>query len=66
MARHDGIIVESVAAPQPAPDEVLVQMTAVGVCGSDLHAAHGRHPFVPLPYLPGHEVVGVVASSVPR
>ena len=35
-------------------------MTAVGVCGSDLHAAHGRHPFVPLPYLPGHEVVGVV------
>ena len=60
VARHDGIIVESVAAPQPAPDEVLVQMTAVGVCGSDLHAAHGRHPFVPLPYLPGHEVVGVV------
>jgi 2-desacetyl-2-hydroxyethyl bacteriochlorophyllide A dehydrogenase len=31
-----------------------------GICGSDTHAAHGRHPFVRLPYHPGHEVVGVV------
>ena len=34
-----------------------------GVCGSDLHAAHGRHPFVPLPYRPGHEVVGVIETA---
>ncbi len=46
--------------PRPAAGEVLVQMVLSGVCGSDTHAAHGRHPFVPLPYLPGHEVVGVV------
>jgi 2-desacetyl-2-hydroxyethyl bacteriochlorophyllide A dehydrogenase len=48
--------------PVPGPDEALVQMTVSGVCGSDTHAAHGRHPFVPLPYRPGHEVVGVVAE----
>jgi 2-desacetyl-2-hydroxyethyl bacteriochlorophyllide A dehydrogenase len=35
------------------------------VCGSDTHAAHGRHPFINLPYYPGHEVVGVVAALGP-
>ena len=38
--------------PEPTP--------VIGVCGSDTHAAAGHHPFVPLPYNPGHEVVGVV------
>lgn len=37
-------------------------MAFSGICGSDIHATHGRHPFVPLPYHPGHEVVGVVAG----
>ena len=47
-------------APVPGAGEVLVRMAAVGICGSDVHASHGRHPFVPLPYHPGHEVVGTV------
>jgi 2-desacetyl-2-hydroxyethyl bacteriochlorophyllide A dehydrogenase len=51
-----------VRAPSAAPGEVLVRATVVGICGSDLHAALGRHPFIPLPYRPGHEVVGVVES----
>ena len=56
----DGAAVQEAAPPAPAPGEALVRMVAVGVCGSDLHASHGRHPFVPLPYAPGHEVLGVV------
>jgi 2-desacetyl-2-hydroxyethyl bacteriochlorophyllide A dehydrogenase len=44
------------------PGEVLVHSVVSGVCGSDTHAAHGRHPFIELPYHPGHEVVGVVAA----
>jgi 2-desacetyl-2-hydroxyethyl bacteriochlorophyllide A dehydrogenase len=46
--------------PTPLPDELGVETTVSGVCGSDTHAAAGHHPFVPLPYAPGHEVVGVV------
>ncbi|MDQ2758260.1 MAG: alcohol dehydrogenase catalytic domain-containing protein [Actinomycetota bacterium] len=46
--------------PTPAPGEVRVATTYVGVCGSDTHAFHGRHPFIPIPYLPGHEATGVV------
>ena len=48
--------------PEPAAGEALVEMIVVGVCGSDVHASHGRHPFVPLPYHPGHEVVGTVRA----
>lgn len=59
-AREDGVHVDLVTPPSPAPGEVAVAMTVAGVCGSDVHASHGRHPFVPLPYLPGHEVVGTV------
>jgi len=57
------IAVEAADVPVPGPDEALVRTLAAGVCGSDLHAAHGRHPFVPLPYRPGHEVVGVVETT---
>ena len=48
--------------PSPTADEVRVQTVLAGVCGSDTHAAHGEHPFVALPYHPGHEVVGVVQA----
>lgn len=58
----DDIAVEKVAEPQAGAGEVLVRSTVVGICGSDMHAAHGRHPFMSLPFWPGHEVVGVVAG----
>lgn len=56
------IEVEQVPVPEPTDGEVLVRMLVSGVCGSDTHAAHGKHPFVPLPYHPGHEVVGRVEA----
>jgi 2-desacetyl-2-hydroxyethyl bacteriochlorophyllide A dehydrogenase len=56
------IAVEAADIPAPGPHDALVRMHAAGVCGSDLHAAHGRHPFVSLPYRPGHEVVGVIET----
>jgi 2-desacetyl-2-hydroxyethyl bacteriochlorophyllide A dehydrogenase len=60
---HPGrIAVEAADVPSPGPGEALVRTLAAGVCGSDLHAAHGRHPFVALPYRPGHEVVGIIES----
>jgi 2-desacetyl-2-hydroxyethyl bacteriochlorophyllide A dehydrogenase len=58
----DDIAVEKVAEPRAGAGEVLVRSTIVGICGSDMHAAHGRHPFMSLPFWPGHEVVGVVAG----
>jgi 2-desacetyl-2-hydroxyethyl bacteriochlorophyllide A dehydrogenase len=54
--------IDSVATPSPGPGEALVRTVVSGVCGSDMHALHGRHPFISLPYAPGHEVVGVLKS----
>jgi len=49
-------------APEPAPDEVLVQVRACGVCRTDLHLAeHDLAPHRP-GTIPGHEVVGEVVA----
>lgn len=61
----DDISIEEVTAPEPGDNELLVRSTVIGICGSDTHAAVGHHPFIDLPYRPGHEVVGVVAASGP-
>jgi 2-desacetyl-2-hydroxyethyl bacteriochlorophyllide A dehydrogenase len=58
----DDIHIEEVDAPRAGSGDVLVRSTVVGICGSDMHAAHGRHPFMSLPFWPGHEVVGVVEA----
>jgi 2-desacetyl-2-hydroxyethyl bacteriochlorophyllide A dehydrogenase len=58
--------VHRVAVPAPMPGEALVRSVAAGICGSDIHALHGRHPFIPLPYSPGHEVLGVVVEAAER
>ncbi|MBO8191540.1 alcohol dehydrogenase catalytic domain-containing protein [Streptomyces oryzae] len=59
----DDITIEQVPAPVPGSGELLVRTAVVGVCGSDTHAAAGHHPFIELPYRPGHEAVGVVAGA---
>ncbi|MDM7991457.1 NAD(P)-dependent alcohol dehydrogenase [Arthrobacter sp. zg-Y877] len=51
--------------PQPGPDEVLVRVAAVGVCGSDVHYfRHGRigQFVVEEPLVLGHEASGTVAA----
>ncbi len=51
-----------VSRPVPGPDEVVIAVARVGICGSDLHAYHGRHPFIQLPVVPGHEFDGTVVE----
>ncbi|WP_273846788.1 zinc-dependent alcohol dehydrogenase [Rubrobacter calidifluminis] len=46
--------------PSRMPDEVLVAVSIVGVCGSDLHVFLGRHPRVRAPVVLGHECAGRV------
>lgn len=56
------IVVKQVDEPMPLSHEVKVSTLVAGICGSDLHSTAGLHPFVPLPYIPGHEVVGVITE----
>jgi len=58
--------IEEVAVPVPGPGEILVKVIACGVCHTDLHAANGDWPVRPTPpFIPGHEVAGVVAAMGP-
>lgn len=50
-----------VPEPQVKDDEVLIEVKAVSVCGSDLHIFHDNHPYWP-PMIMGHEFSGVIAD----
>ena len=51
-----------VATPVPGSSDVLVRILACGVCRTDLHVVDGELPDVPIPIVPGHEIVGRVES----
>ncbi|WP_438295941.1 zinc-dependent alcohol dehydrogenase family protein [Streptomyces sp. HUAS TT7] len=53
--------VEEVDDPAPGPREVVIQVAACGLCGTDLHILQGE--FAPrLPVVPGHEFAGEVVA----
>ncbi|SEL91212.1 alcohol dehydrogenase AdhP [Nonomuraea pusilla] len=53
--------IQEIPVPEPEPHQVLVRIEASGLCHTDIHAAHGDWPVKPgLPFIPGHEGVGVV------
>ena len=49
--------------PSPADGEVLIRVDAVGICGSDMHAYHGRDPRRVPPLILGHELAGRVIGG---
>ena len=52
--------------PVLPPDGVVVQVKASGVCRSDWHGWMGHDPSIRLPYVPGHELAGVVCAVGPQ
>jgi len=48
--------------PEPGEGELLVKLTACGVCFSDLGLLQGHYPFARFPVIPGHEITGTVAA----
>jgi threonine dehydrogenase-like Zn-dependent dehydrogenase len=55
------IEIREVPEPKIKDDEVLIEVKAVSVCGSDLHIYHDSHPYWP-PVTLGHEFSGVIAE----
>ena len=51
---------EEIDRPRAGPGEVVVRVTACGVCRTDLHIVDGELASVVSPIVPGHEIVGVV------
>ncbi len=59
---REKVEIREIPKPDIAPDDVLVRVRCVGVCGSDLHLYNGTHAFRKWPAILGHEVAGEVAA----
>ena len=54
---------EDRADPEPSTGQVLLAVHACAVCRTDLHVLDGDLPDIPLPIIPGHEIVGEVLAT---
>lgn len=51
-------------APVPGPGEVLIEVKACGICGTDIHVMHDNFPYWP-PVILGHEFAGEIVQLGP-
>jgi 2-desacetyl-2-hydroxyethyl bacteriochlorophyllide A dehydrogenase len=56
--------IEIVDIPMPhlGPEDVMVDVHYVGICGTDLNSYRGLMPLVTYPRIPGHEVSGIIVA----
>jgi threonine dehydrogenase-like Zn-dependent dehydrogenase len=53
---------ETVPDPTPQHHEAVVKVHACSICGSDVHAYHGKHPRLTFPRILGHEFAGEIVA----
>lgn len=54
------LIYSSVQKPHPKQNEILIKISACGICRTDLHVVDGELTHPKLPLIPGHQVVGTI------
>ncbi len=62
-AAGDSLHLETREIPQPVSHEVLVKVSACGVCRTDLHVQDNELPETTYPIIPGHQVVGTIMAA---
>ena len=64
--KHD-LRIEEIAKPVPGPGEVLIQVKACGICGTDVHIFHGDEGAAATPAgtVLGHEFAGIIEAVGP-
>ena len=62
LDRPGSFRVAQVPDPTPGEGQIVVQVAACGVCGTDIHIMDGEFPPTPYPITPGHEFAGTVAA----
>ncbi len=56
------IEIHEIEAPRPGPGQVLLRVQRIGVCGSDIHVFHGKHPYTSYPVVQGHEFSAILEA----
>jgi L-iditol 2-dehydrogenase len=65
MPEPGKVVIHSIMQPSPQQGEVLLKIQRIGICGSDVHVFHGRHPLTPYPVVQGHEFSATIESVGP-
>ena len=55
-----------VPVPPMGPRQLTAKIIRIGVCGSDIHVFHGKHPYTSYPVVQGHEVAATVVAVGPE
>ena len=64
-AQRQPLRLADIPEPVPGPEQILIKVSACGVCRTDLHILDGDLTGPKLPLVPGHQIVGVVAGLGP-
>ena len=62
LSEYNHLEVKDLPAPVPGVDEILIQVAACGICGSDVHGYDGSTGRRIPPIVMGHEAAGIVAA----
>jgi len=62
LIENGKVILQEAEKPTPSAGQVLIKVKYVGICGSDIHAYHGAHPYVSAPIVLGHEMSGEIVE----
>jgi 2-desacetyl-2-hydroxyethyl bacteriochlorophyllide A dehydrogenase len=54
------LAMKEVPVPVPGPEEALIRMKRIGICGTDLHAYKGNQPYFVYPRVLGHELAAEI------
>jgi len=62
LERPEKIIFREVKKPVVSDSEVLIKVKRIGICGSDIKAYYGKHPYIKCPIVQGHEFSGLIVD----
>ena len=62
MTEPRKISFREIPIPEITGGQLLVKIMNIGICGSDIHVYHGKHPFTKYPVTQGHEVSGEIVE----
>ncbi len=62
LKKYNDLVYEDMPEPEIGPDDVLIQVKACGICGSDIHGMDGSTGRRLPPIVMGHEASGIIAK----
>ncbi|MEF9916720.1 MAG: alcohol dehydrogenase catalytic domain-containing protein [Lachnospiraceae bacterium] len=62
MTEPGNIVYQEVEVPEISENQIKIKIKRIGICGSDIHVNHGKHPYTSYPVVQGHEVSAEVVE----